>query len=108
MKMAIFFYKWALIVACALIFILCDAFSASWGRNDDIRSLAIMCILAPIGYFIFGLINRNSNLAVSSGIVNMILIIGTIIISIFYFGDALTIRQSLGLIFAVTAVALMI
>lgn len=103
-----FFYKWMLIIICAAAFILCDTLSAHWGRTNNQASLVTMSILAPIGYIVFGQTNRNSNLAVSSGMVNMMLIIGTIMISIFYFKDVLTIRQTFGLGFAITAVGLMI
>ena len=101
-------YKWILIIICASIFVLSDTLSAYWGRTSYEPSLILMTFLAPVGYFLFALINKNSNLAVSSGLVNMMLIIGTIMVSIFYFKDSLTIRQSFGLVLAITAVGLMI
>jgi multidrug transporter EmrE-like cation transporter len=100
-------YKWILIFACAAFFILSDSLSASWGKTGQANPLIVMTILAPIGYLLFGLINRNSTLAVSSGLVNVIIIIGTIMVSVFYFKDPVTGRQTIGLLFAFLAVALL-
>ncbi len=100
--------RWLLIIISAGFFIVSDSLSANWGKTGNMSSLILVCLIAPVGYFFFGLLNRNNSLSVSSGLVNMILIIGTIFMGIFYFKDDITPRQKLGLIFAVTAVVLMI
>lgn len=99
--------KWFIVLGSALLFILSDSLSANWGKNGNVWSLVIMCFVAPVGYVLFGLLNRNTSLSVSSGLVNIFLIIGTILIGIFYFDDVLTTRQSFGLIFAIIAVILL-
>lgn len=45
---------------------------------------------------------------VSSGLIDTMIIIGTIMIGILGFQDALTVKQGVGLVFAVLAVGLMV
>ncbi len=103
-----FLYRIFLILLTASFFIICDSLSAYWGRNGGVLYLLLIINLAPIGYFLFALLNRTNSLSISSGLVNMVIIIGTITIGIFGFQDALTVRQIFGLAFSLVAVALMI
>jgi hypothetical protein len=100
-------YKWFLILLSAAIFVLSDTLSASWGKTGNRFSLIAMLITAPLGYIAFAILNKNTTLSVSSGLVNIFLLIGTICVGIFYFGDSLTIRQGAGLVFATVAVVLL-
>ena len=99
--------KWSLIIGSAALFILSDFFSANWGKTGSIKSLILMFLLAPFGYLLFGLLNKSTSLSISSGLVNMILLIGTILVGFFYFHDAVTTRQIIGLSFALIAIVLM-
>lgn len=65
--------------------------------------MAILFVVAPIGYIFFGLLNKDRTLATSSGIVNMGLLIGTVLLSLLYFDEALTYKQCVGLTFAFLA-----
>jgi len=101
-------YRVFLVLLTASFFIICDTMSAYWGRNGGVIYLILIINLAPIGYFLFAFLNRTNSLSISSGLVNMMLIIGTVSIGIFGFHDALTIRQMVGLTFSIIAVALML
>lgn len=92
----------------ASFFVICDTLSAYWGRNGGVWYLVSIIALAPLGYLMFALLNRTNSLSVSSGLVNTMIIIGTIMIGILGFQDALTVKQGVGLFFAVLAVGLMI
>jgi multidrug transporter EmrE-like cation transporter len=63
--------------------------------------------LAPFGYILFGKLNESTSLSIASGLVNMTIIIGTVLVGVFIFHDALTTKQIIGLLFAILAVALM-
>lgn len=99
--------QWTLILISASAFVLCDYLSANWGKNNSVVSLFIMFSIAPIAYVLFGILNRTKSLSVSSGLVNMLLLIGTILVGIFIFKDQLNIKQIIGLIFAITAIGLL-
>ncbi len=103
-----FVYRILLVLVTAAFFVTCDTLSAHWGRNGGILYLLLIINLAPIGYFLFAFLNRSNSLSISSGMVNMVIIIGTIAIGVFGFHDALTAKQIIGLILAVCAVILMI
>lgn len=99
--------RWAFVIFSASLFIASDSFSAKWGKSGSLWALGLMFILAPMGYLMFGLLNRNTTLSVSSGLVNMMLLIGTVLIGIFVFKDELTTRQTAGLVLAFVALGLM-
>ena len=99
--------KWLLVGIATFIFILSDSLSASWGKSGNLIALIAVCFLAPFGYFFFGLLSKNNTLSVASGLVNVMIVIGTILIGIFYFNDDITYRQKIGLVFAVLSVFLM-
>lgn len=100
-------YKWFLILSSAAMFILCDSLSANWGKTRNATSIIIMFALAPLAYLIFAELNKKESLSISSGLVNMMIIIGAILIGVFYFKDVITVKQGLGLFLAVLAVILM-
>ncbi len=77
--------------------------AANWSKNSDRISLFVLIFIAPLGYFFFGLLNKDRTLATSSGIVNMGLLIGTVLVSMLYFGEEITFRQVIGLVLAFSA-----
>jgi len=102
------FYEILLILSSTILFILSDSLAANWSKNNSLISLFILLAIAPVGYVFFGLLNRDRTLATSSGIVNVALLIGTILISIFYFHEGITIRQGIGFIFAMISMYLLV
>ncbi len=84
---------WILIIGSALTFIFSDWLAANWGKNGSLLSLLLMCVVAPTGYVLFGLLNRYKSLSVSSGLVNVILIIGTVLIGVTFFDDVKLLPQ---------------
>jgi len=99
--------QWLLIIGSTAVFILCDSFAANWGKSNGKISLLLLFVLSPVGYILFGILNSTKSLSVSSGLVNMGLLVGTVLVGVFYFHDELTARQMAGLIFAVMAVIFM-
>jgi multidrug transporter EmrE-like cation transporter len=97
----------ALIVLTALPFVACDSLAARWGKFNCWWSFAGMCILAPIGYILFGFLNKTMTLSASSGLVNMAIVTMTILIGIFLFKDDVTTPQKWGLALAVVVVYLL-
>ena len=103
-----------LAVSSALLFILCDALSAKWARVEGGRYsltavlyVGAMIILATASYLLFGLLTKRVGVSVSSGLVNTSIVIGTILLGIFYFRDHLTVREAIGLMFAIVSVIML-
>lgn len=99
--------KYFLILCSASAFIAADAFSANWGKTGHGLSLMLMLIAGCLGYLLFGLLNQKTSLAVSGGLVNVTLVVGSLAVSFFYFEEILSIRQLIGIFFACVAIALM-
>lgn len=95
-----------LVLSCAAVFIICDTLSAIWGKTLDPKYLTIIFALSPIGYFLFGRITTTQGLAISSGLLNCMIVISTVFIGVFFFGEELAVRQVVGLVFAVAAILL--
>lgn len=94
-------------IAIASLFVLADAISAHWARSAQHLWIAVLIIIAPIAYIFFGLMTKRFPLGVVSGLVNTWIVVGTISVGVIFFHDALTTRQIVGLIFAVTSVYLL-
>ncbi|MFA5799930.1 MAG: hypothetical protein WC840_03135 [Candidatus Peribacteraceae bacterium] len=99
--------KLFLVILSAAIFLLADSLSANWGKNGSVLSLVLMCIVGSVGYFLFGLLNQKVQLGVAGGLVNVILVVGTVIVGWMYFGESLMLRQYVGLVLAGAAILLL-
>lgn len=91
----------------ALIFVFCDSMSAYWAKKGSVLALVVMAIFAPIGYVCFGLLSNHVTLSAASGLVNMFLLLGTVLVGVYVFNDTLSTRQYLGLGFAIVAILLL-
>lgn len=99
--------KWSFVIGAALLFILSDAISAYWGKTQNKYALFAFCLIAPVGYIFFGLLNKDTSLSISSALVNICLLIGAILLGILFFGDHITQKQIIGLILAGGAILLL-
>jgi multidrug transporter EmrE-like cation transporter len=98
---------WALMFACAGMFIVCDSFSAHWGKTGQTRSLAIFVILSPVSYFLFALINKSVDLAIAGALVNTLIVVGAVAVGVLLFGEQLSKLQYLGIGLALVSVTLL-
>lgn len=100
-------YIWGLVLACGAIFTLCDSLSANWGKTGHWQSMAIVIVLAPFTYLLFGLLNQKVELGVAGSLVNLIIVLGTVLVGTFYFQEVLSVTQLIGLAFAMVAIVLL-
>lgn len=98
---------WAVVLLCAALFILCDGLSADWGKTGSGRSLAIVALLSPVGYFAFAFINTRLNLAVTGALVNTIVVAGAVVVGALVFKEEVSRAQYLGIALALVAVTLL-
>ncbi len=98
---------WALMLACAGMFIVCDSFSAHWGKTAQTRSLAIFVLLSPLSYFLFALVNKRVDLAVAGALVNAVIVVGAVTVGVLFFGEQLSNLQYLGIGLALVSVTLL-
>lgn len=96
------------VLLAASFFIACDVLSAHWGKTGGAFLLLLLWPVAPVGYLVFGILNRNTSLSISAGLVNTTIAIGTILIGLFAYHEVLSIRQYFGLLFAVISVLLLL
>ena len=98
---------WAVVLLCAGLFIVCDGFSAHWGKTGSGRSLVIVMLLSPVSYFAFAFINKRLNLAVTGALVNTIVVAGALIVGAVVFKEEVSAAQYIGIALALIAVTLL-
>src|SRR5262245_50421893 len=96
-----------IVLLCAGLFILCDGFSAHWGKTGSGRSLAVVMLLSPVSYFAFALINTRLNLAVTGALVNTIVVAGAVLVGAIVFREEVSTSQYLGIALALIAITLL-
>ncbi len=98
---------WALTVFSAAFFILCDTLSTGWAKDHRTTTLAILIVLSPTAYLLFGILASRVNLAVAGSLVNLMIMIGSVLVGLLYFKERLTVLQWTGIGFGMVAVALL-
>lgn len=98
---------WTLMLACAGLFIVCDSFSAHWGKTGSSRSLLVFVLLSPFSYFLFALINKYVALAVAGALVNTLIVVGAVLVGALAFGEELSRLQVLGIGLALASVTVL-
>jgi len=89
------------------MFIVCDSFSAHWGKTGQTRGLAIFVLLSPLSYFLFALVNKRVDLAVAGALVNTLIVVGAVAVGVLFFGEQLSKMQYLGIGLALASVTLL-
>lgn len=94
-------------ISVASIFVLSDYLSAQWGKTSSTTFFVLMVVTAPIAYIFFGVMAKWNGLAVTSGLVNTWIVIGSIAVGLVFFKEKITQVQTVGLLLAVLAVYLL-
>jgi drug/metabolite transporter (DMT)-like permease len=102
-----FLVQWLLVAGSSIILVLCDILATYWGKTGNLLALISMSILAPLGFILFALLTQSKGLAISSGIVNMIVLLIGIGVGVGVFRDEITTRQVIGLLMALGAIVLL-
>ncbi|QDT91463.1 hypothetical protein Pan161_31210 [Gimesia algae] len=106
------FLSWLAMIGAVAIAALADAVSTLWARNPTELSvyLFLLLLLGPLVFFCFGLVTRHVGLAVTSGVVNSLLVVTSMGIGLVFFGewDRLSVWQYCGMALAIAGIVLML
>jgi drug/metabolite transporter (DMT)-like permease len=64
-------------------------------------------ILSPIAYLLFGLLASRVNLAVAGSLVNLMIMVGAVLMGVFYFKEHITGLQWTGIILGAVAILIL-
>ena len=98
-------------VGSAASFSFCDALSKNWAEGQPLSKwLFYLVVLAPVAYLIFGYITKQFGLALTGSIVNILIVLFTILIGLFYYHEwqMITPIGYIGIFLAVIALFLII
>ena len=89
-----------------------DFVATIWANSQNKFSiyLGLIFVLGPLVFFSFGLVTTKTGLAMASGIVNSLLVLTSILIGLFYFGEweKISSGQLIGIFFAFIGILLML
>jgi drug/metabolite transporter (DMT)-like permease len=98
---------WGLTLVSSGFFILCDSLSANWAKAGSRSSLAVVVVLSPAAYLLFGLLASRVNLAVAGSLVNLMIMIGAVLVGMLYFKEHVTAAQWFGIGLGVVAILIL-
>lgn len=103
---------WLAMIGAVAIAALADAVSVLWARHPTEPSvhLFLLLLLGPLVFLCFGLVTTRVGLAVTSGVVNSLLVVTSMAIGLFFFGEWNTLSgwQYCGMALAVGGIVLML
>lgn len=103
---------WLAVVGAVALAALADSVSALWARGDNKLSvyLVLILLLGPMVFVSFGLVTTRVGLAMTSGVVNSLLVLTSISIGLFAFGEwsKVSTLQYVGMALAVVGIVLML
>ena len=92
----------------ASLFVLGDVISTKWARDGNNNLLILIFIIGPFAYICQSFMTKKTSLAVASGMVNTLIVVGSILAAILLFRDPISIRQYIGLFFGILTVILLV
>lgn len=105
-------YEWLFVVLAVGLAATADALATIWANGDKKMSLTFfsLVVISPLVFITFGLITTRIGLAVTSGVVNSLLVLTSISIGLLAFGDwhRVTSFQLLGMGLSVIGIFLML
>lgn len=64
-------------------------------------------MLSPIAYLLFGLLASRVNLAVAGSLVNLMIMVGAVLVGVFYFKEEITSLQWTGIVLGAVAILIL-
>lgn len=98
---------WTVTLASAGLFILCDSLSIHWAMTSSLSSLAMVSVLSSVAYLLFGYLAGQLNLAVAGSMANLIIMIGAVLVGVFYFKEHLRAMQWAGIGLGAAAIVIL-
>ena len=102
---------WLYVGVAVLIALLANSISAIWASKENKFSLwlLLLILISPLVFITFGLVTSKLGVVVSSGTIDSLLTIGTILIGLFLFNEwsSISMYQYAGIVFALIGIVLM-
>lgn len=103
---------WFYVIGAVAIALLANTVSAIWARGDDKFSLWLLALLviSPMVFISFGLTTSKLGVTVSSGTIDSLLTVSTIVVGLVLFQEwqRISALQYLGIVFALAGIFLMV
>jgi hypothetical protein len=104
-------YTWLYIALAVAVALTANTVSTIWARDDEKLTLWLLAIIviSPLVFITFGLVTARTGLVVSSGTIDSLLTISTIVLALFVFQEwsSVSSYQYVGIGFTITGIVLM-
>lgn len=106
------FYIWIYIIGAVGIAVTANTLAAIWaGQENKWWSLWLLAIIviSPLVFIAFGLVAEKVGLSVGAGTLDSLLVLGTILVGLIFFGEwgTLSVYQNIGLVSTVLGIILL-
>lgn len=102
---------WSYIGVAVILALVANSLSAVWAGKQDKMNLWLLAVvlISPFVFITFGLVTAKIGLTISSGTIDSLLTLSTIIVGLFLFNewDNISVQQYIGMGFALTGIVLM-
>jgi multidrug transporter EmrE-like cation transporter len=104
-------HAWFYIIVAVLIALAANSISTIWAGKENKFTiwLLLLLIISPLVFITFGIATSKIGLVISSGTIDALLTISTILVGLFIFNEwnTLSIYQYIGVAFSVAGIILM-
>ena len=105
-------WSWFSIAAAVALASLSDSVSALWAQGENKFSIYffLLLLLGPLMFISFGLVTSKVGLAIASGVVNSLIVVTSILVGLFFFGEwsKISPSQYVGMVLAIVGTVLML
>ncbi|MDB5204491.1 MAG: hypothetical protein JWP09_519 [Candidatus Taylorbacteria bacterium] len=103
---------WFLIAIAVAVAVAGNSVASIWANKEDKWTspwFFLLLLVSPLVFITFGLVTPKLGLAGTSGVIDTLLTVSTIVIGLFFFGEwsTLTLYKGLGLLLCVSGIILM-
>ena len=93
----------ALISGAVLMFVIANYLAMQYGETRRLTILAFSGLAATCAYYFFGHLAATKGLSVTSAVVDILIVVGSVALGILFRGERLTLVQSLGILLGLAA-----
>lgn len=99
--------RWLTLILCVTVFCAADYFAARWGQSRDRFSLAVVLLVGPFAYLLFGHLAAMASLTKMVGYVSCGIVMGGAVVGVFLLDERPNRMTWLGLVVVVAGLVLL-
>jgi hypothetical protein len=102
--------NWGAIILAVSVAAITNSVAALWAQNMNSFYFPLLLVLSPLVFITFGIVTISKGLSITSGVIDTLLVVTTVLIGLFFFGEwkKVTTIQVVGMSLACSGIFLML